>query len=452
MFKKFSILFLVVLLMSNMAACSPGANTDGKASSEISGKTDELKGNVRFWAFGSPQEVDELDQALNNSFYKEFPDIKINVELATGEYYQKLLTWMSGGVEPDVFFMEPGEIQAFLKDGRLESLDGYIGKSTKFTKDMIWPINYEAYSYENDSFGTGPLYSIIKDWTPDLMLCYNKKLFKEAGITDLSEKNPVTWDTFYKYMMQLTKKDNNGRITQYGLLTDSLPYKFIVQLMVNNGASWFDKEGNIKLDDPKVKKAIEFFFKLQKDSGSASYGGGMPGAELFANNQLAMYFTGRYSATSSKWIENGIDVGVAPPPVPEAGMKSIALTTGLVGFAISSKSSKKDESWAFIEWYMTNYSIETAKTGFNIPGNKKIADEYFLNNVKDPKVLKINQDFYNAGNTITSIIPRNPLCPAMDFEKIMGNYGGGYVQDKISYPDFIRNVTNELNAVVESNR
>jgi multiple sugar transport system substrate-binding protein len=433
---------------SNTSVTSVSTKSSAPTVTTVPNKT--LSGRIRFYTWASKEQIDEYKAELAKSFNKQYPNIQVRFETSQSNYFQNLLTFMSSGQEPDIFQMEPGEVMSFLTADKLEPLDKYIASSTKFTKSMLWPINSKAYRYDGTKLGSGSLYSIIKDWSPDYMLLYNKKHFDDAKIAYPSKTKAMTWDEFYALMNKLTVKEGTT-IKRYGLLMDFVPYKQMVQYMVQNNGTWFDSSYNINLSSTNTKKSLDFFFKLMRDSGTGDYSGSNFGAYLFGNGGVSMYFGGRWMITDYKWLENGIDVGVAPPPVPTASSPNKVLTAGLVGFSISKNSRNKEAAWKFIEWHMSDYSIIQSKKGYNIPGNMLHSEQYFRN-VSDPKVKAINEMFLDAANNYTVVIPSNPFCAAADFEAQLGNLGGQLIKNSITMNDFINQGKTKLQEIVDYNR
>lgn len=440
---------------------SEGTGTSGAASSITKSGTssavkstvvtdNKVSGKIRFYTWASKSQIDEYKAEIAKTFTTQYPNVQVRFETSQSNYFQNLLTFMSSGQEPDVFQMEPGEIMPFLTADKLEPLDSYMAKSAKFNTTMLWPINNSAYRYDGSKLGNGKLYSIIKDWSPDYMLFYNKKHFDQAKIPYPSSETPMTWDEFHTLMQKLTVKEGST-VKRYGLLMDYVPYKQMVQFIVQNGGSWFNSNQDIKLSDTKTRTALDYFFNLVRDSGTGDYSGANFGAYLFGNGGVSMYFGGRWLVTDYKWLENGIDLGVAPPPVPTAGSPKKVLTAGLVGISISKSCRNKQAAWKFVEWHMNEFSEVQSKKGYNIPGNKVHSDKYFKN-VSDPKIKAINDIFLKAAANYTVVIPSNPYCSAADFEAQMSSLGGQLVKNSITLDGFIKQGENRLQEIVDYNR
>lgn len=441
------------------AVVSGKTNTSGNttASGATTGSrgttvnTAGISGTVKYYTWADSATQQKYRAELTKTFYNKFPKVKIEFNTATGDYYQKLLTWMASNSEPDVFQMEPGEVLGFLKNKKLEPLDSYIGKTTSLSANDLWPINSTAYRYDGSTLGKGSLYVLIKDWSPDFMMLYNKKQYSDAGLRLPTIDNPYTWDELRNAVTKLTKRDASNRVTHYGWIMDNNTMKLYVQLMASNGSCWFDKSsGNITMTNSKTKQATQYFFDMLEATGTDNYGGGTSGGMLFANGTASTYFSGRYAIATYNYL-NKMDLGIATPPVPNAGDKPKVLTTGLVGFAMSKNSRYKAAAGAFIEWCMTDLQQSQAAEGYNIPGNKTISDRLFAN-ASDAKMKAVNNTFLSAANKYTEIIPINPYLQQADFEKRINNLAGGVTKSGKTIDSFTEDAQSTLQKVVNDNR
>ena len=99
----------------------------------------------------------------------------------SSDYYNKIQLGFASKTEADVFLMQGGSIESYIRDNFLLNLQPYIeaetGDGINFTESDLWSIN-DGYRYnsEKDEMGEGNLYAIVKDWSPDFAMLYNKDL------------------------------------------------------------------------------------------------------------------------------------------------------------------------------------------------------------------------------------------------------------------------------------
>lgn len=406
---------------------------------------------VRYYSFNDSETNAKLKQAIEEDFYVKNPDIRIQLEISTGSFYTNLLNDFVGKTEADVFGMEPGEIYPFLSAGYLEPLDDYFAASETVSLDDIWDINAEAYAYDaaTRTFGAGKTYAVMKDWTTDSMLLYNRSLFTREQLAVIEKDadgdgiaDPLTFAEFGTLCDQLLKR-SGANITQYSFLPGLAEAKVLAQFITNAGLSWFDPVTyQSAFDVQAVQEVVKYYYDILganevNNTGSTFY-------PMFAQGKLAMTMGGLYCIES--YGLDKLDLGVAYPPVKEKGMESKPYTTGCVGFAVSSRSKVKNAAFKFIEWYLGYYGKLDAQKCNNFPALKKYAEEYML----DPEVNTNPVKFKATGLFYESlakavVIDRNPYCSQASFETVELTYTGEYLEGAMSFADFCDTLDYEIN-------
>lgn len=140
---------------------------------------------IRYAVWGSSDELALIDQIARGfeSLYEE-EGYKVDDYPISSDYYNQIQLDYAAKNEPDIFFMQGGSVETYIKDGMLLNLQDYIekdyGDEISFTEDDLWQIN-DGYRYnaETGNMGEGDLYVIIKDWSPDFAMLYNKNLIDQ---------------------------------------------------------------------------------------------------------------------------------------------------------------------------------------------------------------------------------------------------------------------------------
>lgn len=446
--KQFRVLSCILAFCSVCATFCSCAGTD--PDDDTFGDGGGGRTLVRYYSFNDEQTNKKLKQAIESDFYTKHPDIKIQLEISTGNFYSNLLNDFSGKCEADVFGMEPGEIYAFLSNGYLEPLDDMFAASEIVSLDDIWEINKEAYMYDGatDRFGAGKTYAVMKDWTTDSMLLYNRSLFSAEQLA-LIEKDengdgvadPLTFEQFEKLCDELLVK-KNGAITQYSFLPALAEAKVLAQFLTNAGLSWFDPstyESTFLQKD--VQEVVKFYYDILAKNEVNNTGSSM--LPLFAQGKVAMVMSGMYAV--DYYGLNSLNLGVAYPPV-KSGCESKPYTTGCVGMAISSRSRVKEAAFKFIEWYLTYIGESDAARCNNFPAIKKFTDEYIVNPEvnTDPVKLSAANVFYGSLDKAV-VIDRNRYCSQASFESVEFMYTGEYLEGAMSFSEFCETLDYEIN-------
>lgn len=426
--KLFAIVIMTALLISSLclvlAACDPDA-----ARRNIPGWEDG-KTNLIYYTWGSDEE-NEIFQEVIDAYEAKHEDVNIILSKAGNDYYGDLDLQLSGRVPPDIVQMKPGYIVDYLETGAIASLQEYIDKSTVITSDMIWDFN-DGYRYNPQTNVVGnhedDIYSLVKDFSCDFVMNYNKNLVSDS-VKNLdypkdannypSMTSPMTWSQYMNFAGAMQSGSTDGAAL------DNEPFQQLLEWIQQAGGSLWSEDHKSVVDiknNAPVRAAFEYYRMLRdKSSSSPSFNPDNTGlasnimskplsattavqvgpAQL-KQRQAASIFIGRWAYTTYEMDSNKAkcDTGFAPPPVPN-GMTvdentKYAGITAMVGMSIASKSTNKDAAWDFIEFYFTEGQKMLAKKGYNIPGNRQVAANEFLNDAElSAKEKEVNKFFYD---------------------------------------------------------
>lgn len=430
--KKFKNSCIVLLLALLTTSC--GDN----------GKRDHLV----FYVWGDNSEIASYEK-IAADFEKE-TSIRVEVRPSTSDYYDSLnISFSSAQNAPDIFFTESGQFLSHLASKRLMNLTPYIenGELNVTTESRpdgdieLWDVN-DAYRYNGSEIGQGDYYALIKDWSPDFVLWYNKahidEYNTEHNLTEgdpefmqyPSQDVPMTWGQFLDYSHKLRKEN------RYGTMLDRVPYKHLMEWIQMTGSSTW-KDGNLEFnsEDEGVKEAFQFFFDLQVgDKASAPKIGptGVGSGEAFANGNLSFAFFGNWAYSTYHWDSVPFEIGYCPAPVPDKGRALTendiyAGSSGMISLAVNAKTTLPDEAIKFLNYYMTKGNQYMATKGFNIPGNRKIAESDDYKHPEDSTLAKINQYFLNIATSYTHPLVYNKAVSQDTVEEIMGKHISNYL-------------------------
>lgn len=414
------------------------------------GKTTK-RDHLIFYVWGDNTELASYEKIARD--YEAETGIKVEVQLATGNYYENLnISFSSKDQAPDIFFTESGEFLSHLASNKIMNLEPYIQSgaldiktsSNSDGKIELWDVN-SAYQYDGKNVGKGDHYALIKDWSPDFVMWYNKSHIDEynkennfkkgdAGYMEYPSKDvPMTWDEFLDMSYKLRKEN------RYGTMLDRVPYKHLMEWIQMTGSStWIDNK-YFNNEDPNVYKAFQFFSDLQiGEKASAPIIGptGVGSGEAFANGNISFAFFGNWAYSTYSWDNAGFEIGYCPSPVP-AHTDGSAITSadayagscGMISLAVYKDTTLPDEAISFLNYYMTKGNEYMASKGFNIPGNKLVANSDTYKNPENAELAEINQYFLNVANNYTHPIVYNNSIGQDTFESILGKHISDYLSN-----------------------
>lgn len=414
------------------------------------GKTTK-RDHLIFYVWGDNTELASYEKIARD--YEAETGIKVEVQLATGNYYENLnISFSSKDQAPDIFFTESGEFLSHLASNKIMNLEPYIQSgaldiktsSNSDGKIELWDVN-SAYQYDGKNVGKGDHYALIKDWSPDFVMWYNKSHIDEynkennfkkgdAGYMEYPSKDvPMTWDEFLDMSYKLRKEN------RYGTMLDRVPYKHLMEWIQMTGSStWIDNK-YFNNEDPNVYKAFQFFSDLQigkKASAPIIGPTGVGSGEAFANGNISFAFFGNWAYSTYSWDNAGFEIGYCPSPVP-AHTDGSAITSadayagscGMISLAVYKDTTLPDEAISFLNYYMTKGNEYMASKGFNIPGNKLVANSDTYKNPENAELAEINQYFLNVANNYTHPIVYNNSIGQDTFESILGKHISDYLSN-----------------------
>jgi multiple sugar transport system substrate-binding protein len=410
------------------------------------------KYNIEFMNWETSPEGIKFTQSLIREFEKENPGIRVKDTLvASRSYFSKLLTRFAGGSPPDIFEIQAEIIYPFLKKGLLLNLSPYIKKSAKLNEDDFFPVSLVNFRYDGASFRKGALYGFPKDISTAALI-YNKDLFDKAGLS--YPESTWTEKEYLAAAKKLTKRDNSGRIIRLGI---DRPLRPLDILLDKGGKIWSSDYKKCLLDSPAAIEAYQFVYDLQEVDKVAlsprKIREGVGGSVGFKSGKAGMSLVYRYELPDlTKYIGDRFAWGIAPLPSFNGAHKQ--LLHGPSGWAISEKTKYPEASFKFMEFLVGEKGqIATAKLGWNIPANKKIASsDYFLKDLKRKDSEKINRIFLQAMDDLNPTL-LNPyisisqvytiLQETLDVD-IIRKYKG-----KVGIP--LKKAVKRINAVIEEN-
>ena len=302
------------------------------------GQPGVIEVKVAFW--GSPEEVDIITHSISN-WQQTHPEIKVIFEHTpyTG-YDSKILTRIAGGAAPDVIATEVNYFVTFASKGVLEDLTPFTEQDPEFRAGDFFPQIIDRFTVD------GKLYAVPRDVAPFACVFYNKQLFDEAGIP--YPKDDWTWEDLLQTARALTKKDESGRVIQYGF------YGWAWQnFAYGNGGGLVDDTKHptrARIADPKTVEGLQFYADLANlyhvmPTPTALANLGMGVDMLFASGRLAMFLSGIWETPLLRHYKFEWDVAMFPKN--KEGIR--AFGTGGSGYAVLRSSKHKQEAWEVIK-------------------------------------------------------------------------------------------------------
>ncbi len=197
-------LVAVLLIVLMGAACAapaaespPAADTGDEvvAIEEVAAEEAALAGDI---VISLASNDVQTYQALADAYMAMHPDVTVHVELkapGVDAYLQWIRTQFTSE-EPRVSLLETPHLREFAQEGRLVNWAPYLNQINPYT-DAPWEDSFEEWGLNlvRDP-STGEMY-MMPYMSVQTFWVYNKRIFEEAGITDVPAQ--PTWEQLVEY-------------------------------------------------------------------------------------------------------------------------------------------------------------------------------------------------------------------------------------------------------------
>jgi multiple sugar transport system substrate-binding protein len=346
-------LLLALVTLAALAGCA-GSRADGRTE-------------VRFCFFGGYEEW-RLWQGMAKAFEAENPDIRMKLLYWPGANYEdKIKLVMAAGTAPDLLSAQDEPFPNYCKLGQFEDLTPYIERHREeYARDRFFDTSLEAFVYEGRQRAL--------PWNGgQLMVYYNKKLFREAGLPDPPPRD-WTMDQFTEYMRRLTKDyEGDGRIDQFGYeINGNWMYSVIPYVWIYGTDVIDPSMTRCTLNNEQGIAALQWLrdlrYRLHVAPQAAEFTGA--GGAIFMTGKLGMEINGPWRLPFMR--ETDVEWDVWHMPIGPTGERWTRGTWD--GMAMYRGSKVKEQAWRFMR-YATGEKgqLMVAEAGRAVPPRKSAA-------------------------------------------------------------------------------
>ncbi len=399
--KKVISLFLVLAMSAAIvSACgsSDTAGTDTSASNTTasaaasSSNTNVEKMTVKMEGISTPTYTAQFWDEYKKTIESDNPGVTIEMVLAPGT---DRLVWIkskyAAGDAPDILTADS------------ETFSNVEGAYAEVPADLLSNIQDSAISKVNGKVVVMPASLQIKS-----QAYYNKKMFTDAGITEV----PKTWAAFLDACEKLKAKGYAPLMGCKEAWFDAFGYATAVlqpDVIDANPNFLTDlKTGKVKWNSPSMVDSLKRFQELTtkgywyKGSNSFAY---TQAVDEFFKGTAAIILNGSWMAPQIDTLEQKPDFEIGIFPIPQvSGVKSIGATTST--WAVFSSSKVVDKAWQVVKYCIVD--------------NQELYKKYLQNdNLMSVTKTPVTYDSTPAVAEFNKSI--EGLTPVMDFPGLAGD-------------------------------
>lgn len=296
----------------------------------------------------------------------------------------KYFAALAAGTPPDILRLQAPEFPLLLARKIPLNLQSFIDTSSVIkVDDLASANNYYRSSGGALDIGSGDVYGMVKDWSPDETIWANLDAIEEAGLPAPSLTEPMSYEDVKAYGEKLLKV-NGDRVAQRGFDTN-MPWveRFWMVWLEGQDSSLFTKDFK-KMDlveNEKARAAVKYHYDLaasKVSSSPISPSPAWPGQD-FANGELAIvqygfWFSGGVTLWANDKIKPKIDAGrivMLPSPTWQGIRRGPTITA--TGSVVTGVTKHPNEAYKVFEWYNAKEpALNRAASGWGVPGLKSM--------------------------------------------------------------------------------
>lgn len=341
----------------------------------------------------------DAEKAAYTAAIKQFEKdngAKVTIIMTTADDYNtKLKAAITGKKAPDVFYIDPGSVQSYVKSGIVRDITTQVEAAP--TYDDIWKYGVDSYRYDGKLMGKGAIYAVPKDVGP-FSFGYNKTMFEKAGIPLPDKDKPYTWAQFLDVAKKLTQDTNgDGKLDQWGT---GLNATWNLQSWVwSNGGDWLNKDRTkVTIDTPEFIEAMQNFADLSAKDGvtpSATEAASLDTYQRWMKGQIGFFPVGPWDVPTYEKLPFQWDL--IPYPVGKTG--KTATWVGTLGIAVAETAKNPDLATKLALYLSTDKTAQKSlvDAGVQIPNLKSVAQKWVSSSTLPPanrqEFLKVVEDY-----------------------------------------------------------
>jgi multiple sugar transport system substrate-binding protein len=265
---------------------------------------------------------------------------------------EKLITAVTGGTPPDVFFMDRYLAGEWGSRGVIMALDDFVNASAVVKKDRLYKRLF------NDVTWRGKMWAIPAH-TDCRAFWWNKDLYEAKGLDP--EKPPTTWDELEQYSDKILERDDKKKLKYLGFspIAGNPPgfLQFWIYLWQLGGEYLTSDQNKAAFNSQAGVDALTWMVKMTDKYGGIDEvseflqpPGVGPGMDVFNLGVLGQQIHGQWMVAEYKRYSPELNYGLATFPLPPSG-QAVNYIGGWT-YVLPKGIKHQDISWKYVEYLM----------------------------------------------------------------------------------------------------
>ena len=392
----------------------------------------------------------EMTEEMRTQFETKYPGITL-------EQVQTDLTLFfsmyAAGNPPDLVRVQAPSVPPYLARKMLYDLTPYFEASTVLRPDDLAPANNYYKAEDPLHVGSGKLYGMCKDWSPDFTLYAYKKAFADKGITLPSDTEPLTYEQAYDLGKQLATFDGD-RVTMFGFdYPDNWVDRIWMNILGETGDLLFSEDyGQIVLSgSEKTKEIVQYFFDHAREKiGAVGAINPSPNwiGDDFDQGIVGLLMYGYWFSAMAETDITRDQVLFIPAPTWTGVRRDPTMTA--TGMVMSAVTKVPDAAWKVFEWYNGEEpAIGRAGSGWGVPALKS---QYGMMPNTTPFQSQVQTVLQGELDLNTPPLQFNPYLQDVTVANAWLQYLQQAVTDEITFDELLTNIEFDVNAAIQDGK
>ncbi len=332
----------------------------------------------------------EMTQDMVTQFQTKYPGITIElIQTDLTRFY----SMYAAGTPPDLVRVQAPSVPPYLARRMLYDLTPYFQASTLMKPDDLAPANKYYQAEDPLHVGSGKIYGMVKDWSPDFTVFAYKKAFADKNIPLPDDTKSLTYQELYDLGKQLAAFDGD-RITMFGFdYPDNWVDRMWMNMLGETGDLLYSEDYTaINLSKSEKAKAIlQYFFNHAKDKLGA-VGSIIPSpnwiGDDFDKGLVALLLYGYWFSGMAETDVTTGQVVMLPSPTWAGVQRDPTMTA--TGMVMAGLTKVPDAAWTVFQWFNGEEPAEgRAGSGWGVPALKSWYSKMPNTNAFQQQVQKV---------------------------------------------------------------
>ncbi|GAA4974220.1 sugar ABC transporter substrate-binding protein [Kineococcus glutinatus] len=330
-----------------LVACGGGDDTAADATGEVTSLTVQ----------------DYYNNEPDNTVYQEALEacgqqVGVSIERTSvpgDSLIAKVLQQSSSRTLPDILMLDNPDLQQIAASGALAPLGDFGLSAEGYAEGVV-----DASTYDGELYGLQPV-------TNTIALYYNEDVLAQAGV-----RPPTTWEELKTAAAALTQGDRYG-IAFSGINTYEGTWQFLPFMWSNGGSE-------TEIASPENAEALQLWVDLVRSGSASEAVVGWAQADVndqFKAGNAAMMINGPWQNPTLNETA-GLNYGIAPIPVPQAGDEAVAPLGGETWTIPQTGDEARQAAAAEVVECLTSdeNQLALAEKRFTVPTKTAVAERY----------------------------------------------------------------------------